>query len=117
MVEASSHRPRYERSDVDPRLVGALALGVAAFLVAAPLILLAAYPSSRREPAPPLAEAPPAPRLQLNPHAELETLRAAERKRLSSYGWVDHAGGVVHLPIDRALALTAERGLPGWPKP
>jgi hypothetical protein len=51
-----------------------------------------------------------------HPRAELTALRAAEAARLSSYGWVDRAGGAVHLPLNRAIALTVERGLPGWPK-
>ena len=30
---------------------------------------------------------------------------------------MDRAAGVVRIPIERAIELTAERGLPGWPKP
>jgi hypothetical protein len=116
MVEASGHRPDYERSDADPHLIAILAAGVALFLVASPYILLALYPLSRPEPGAQPAELPPSPRLQIDPRAELTALRAAEAARLSSYGWVDRATGVVHLPLDRAIALTVERGLPGWPK-
>ena len=31
---------------------------------------------------------------------------------LGSYGWVDSDGGVVRMPIDRAVELVLERGLP-----
>ncbi len=31
---------------------------------------------------------------------------------LTSYGWLDKGNGVVHIPIERAMALTLERGLP-----
>ena len=31
---------------------------------------------------------------------------------LNGYGWVDKANGVVHIPIERAMQLTLERGLP-----
>jgi hypothetical protein len=34
--------------------------------------------------------------------------REARRKRLGSYGWVDRKAGVVHLPIDRAMELSAQ---------
>jgi hypothetical protein len=33
--------------------------------------------------------------------------RRDEMRRLSSYGWVDRARGVVHIPIDRAMRLVA----------
>jgi hypothetical protein len=33
-------------------------------------------------------------------------------RRLSSYGWVDREAGIVRIPIDRAMDLLAERGLP-----
>ncbi len=31
----------------------------------------------------------------------------SRRERLGSYGWVDRQAGVVHLPIDRAMELSA----------
>jgi hypothetical protein len=61
------------------------------------------------------AKGPPAPRLQANPVADLRAYRAAENERLRSYGWVDQARGVVHIPIERAIDLVAERGLPSRP--
>jgi hypothetical protein len=33
---------------------------------------------------------------------------AARRERLGSYGWVDRKAGVVRLPIDRAMELSAQ---------
>jgi hypothetical protein len=116
MSEASEHRPDYERSDADPRLIAMLALGGAAFLLLAPYILLAIYPLAKREPSAHAAGQPPAPRLQIDPHADLARLRAAEAARLSSYGWMDRPSGVVRIPIERAMQLTAQRGLDGWPK-
>jgi mono/diheme cytochrome c family protein len=38
--------------------------------------------------------------------------RTEEVARLTGYGWVDQTAGVAHIPIDRAIALVAERGLP-----
>jgi hypothetical protein len=54
----------------------------------------------------------PEPRLQVDPPGELQSLRAAERARLSSYGWVDQQRGVVHVPIGRAIDMLLKRGLP-----
>ncbi len=31
---------------------------------------------------------------------------------LKSYGWIDRDKGVVRIPIDRAIEILAERGLP-----
>ena len=55
---------------------------------------------------------PPEPRLQTTPREDLRELRVEEDQRLQSYGWVDRNGGVVHIPIDEAMRLTIERGLP-----
>jgi hypothetical protein len=52
---------------------------------------------------------PPEPRLQAEPRKDLEALRAEERARLEGYGWVDPAAGIVRIPIERAMALLAER--------
>lgn len=57
-------------------------------------------------------ELPPEPRLQVDPILDIQALRAAEKKVLETYGWIDKSAGVVRLPIERAIELTAERGLP-----
>jgi hypothetical protein len=55
---------------------------------------------------------PPEPRLQTDPRQDLSDLRAKEDEVLGSYGWVDKNAGVVRIPIDQAMKLTLERGLP-----
>jgi hypothetical protein len=55
---------------------------------------------------------PPAPRLQVEPRLELEHYRQEQQQMLESYGWVDRPNGIVRIPIDRAIALLLERGLP-----
>jgi len=57
-------------------------------------------------------EEAPEPRLQSTPALDLARFRAREEERLSTYGWVDRAAGVVRLPIERAMELVAEEGLP-----
>jgi hypothetical protein len=55
---------------------------------------------------------PPEPRLQTNPRQDLQDLRTAEQEVLGTYGWVDRNAGVVRIPIDEAMKLTLQRGLP-----
>jgi hypothetical protein len=60
-------------------------------------------------------ELPPQPRLQADPVQDLKQLRAKEERVLKSYGWVDRTNGVVRIPVDHAIDLIVEKGLP--PKP
>ena len=54
----------------------------------------------------------PQPRLQADPSRDLAAFRAREESILQSYGWVDRKAGIIRIPIERAIDLTAERGLP-----
>jgi hypothetical protein len=54
---------------------------------------------------------PPLPRLQIYPARHWKDFEAAESQRLTTYGWMDRATGVVHIPIDQAITLIAERGV------
>ena len=65
-------------------------------------------PSPLAEPQPP----PPEPHLQSDPAAALERLRAQEDGRLNGYGWVDRQKQVAHIPIDTAIDVLLEKGLP-----
>ena len=58
---------------------------------------------------------PPEPRLQPDPVADNNDMRALEQQRLNSYGWVDQSAGTAHIPIDRAIDLVAQRGIPARP--
>lgn len=57
----------------------------------------------------------PAPQLQPDPVADLNKFRARENQILGSYGVVDKDRGIVRIPIDRAMQLLVERGLPTRP--
>jgi len=59
---------------------------------------------------------PPSPRLQVHPLDDLRQLRMREDAQLGTYGWVDRAHGVVRLPVERAMALLAERSRRGSAK-
>jgi hypothetical protein len=62
-----------------------------------------------------LPDVPDLPRLQRLPAEGLEALREEEAAELEGYGWVDGKRGVVRIPIERAIDLVAERGLPVRP--
>ncbi len=55
---------------------------------------------------------PNAPMLQVNPALDMREYRIEEDRTLHSYGWVDRSRGIVHIPIDRAMELLMEKGLP-----
>ncbi|MEZ5366102.1 MAG: hypothetical protein R2748_28150 [Bryobacterales bacterium] len=57
-------------------------------------------------------EVPSGPRLQVVPGLDLREIRAAEEDRLNGYGWVDEGGRVVHIPIEKAIDVLIERGVP-----
>jgi hypothetical protein len=55
---------------------------------------------------------PPEPRLQRSGSSDLYDFRTKEEMELHSYGWVDKNAGVVHIPIDDAMRLMLQRGMP-----
>jgi hypothetical protein len=58
----------------------------------------------------------PQPRLERNERIEINDFRWKEEQTLNTYGWVDEKAGAVRIPIDRAMQLLAQRGLPTNPK-
>ncbi len=71
-------------------------------------------------PPPPLAgeRTPPlGPRLQSSPAEDMHELRAEEAEMLHTYRWISPAEQIVRIPIERAIDLVAEQGLPDWPAP
>ena len=114
----------YEHTDIEPAvgyrfaawlgvamvLSGALVYGVFAFLGSRAADQDAAartFPLAQG-----VSQDPPAPRLQTQPFKDIYQLKTEQLGALHSYGWVDQANGVVHIPIERAMALTLQRSLP-----
>jgi hypothetical protein len=54
----------------------------------------------------------PSPKLEEDERGQLDDIRTNEDKTLYSYGWVDEKAGTVHIPIERAMDLLVQRGLP-----
>jgi hypothetical protein len=57
----------------------------------------------------------PEPQLQPNTTADMVKFRHEESEGLESYGWVNEKEGIARIPIDRALKIVTERGLPKAP--
>jgi len=60
----------------------------------------------------PEAQQPPAPRLQIQEPKDLAAFRKEQAEILSTYGVVDRQKGIYRIPIEEAMRLTLERGLP-----
>jgi hypothetical protein len=107
-----------EQRDVDFRGVLISMGSLLALLVLALIFvwwLFGAFSVFQQEATSPLPKAgqmPPEPRVQVHPLREMWELRKREASILNSYGWVQHETGVARIPIDRAMDLLAERGLP-----
>ncbi len=113
---------RFEESDIDARgtAIAGYAVLLGALFVACLLYFFFAFLSNYRarlSPPPLPIEAhgtplPPQPRIQESPRRDLEDLRAYEDSVLNHYAWVDQQKGVVGLPIERAMELIVQRGIP-----
>lgn len=113
---------RFEEKDVRASAI----LKFAVYLLLATIAVLflmqrlyvgfARHEASQQPPAPimhtPPDRQPPLPRLQQLPTRDLEEMRERESAALSSYSWVDPPSGIVRIPIDEAMRLVIERGLP-----
>jgi hypothetical protein len=112
--------PAYETQDADVR-------GVFRFLVVMGLALaftlvlcwgLFRYLSATAaepNPASPFAgtrQLPSGPQLQVNPREDWLKFHAAQQQALESYAWEDREAGTVRVPIERAMELLLEKGVP-----
>ena len=131
----------FEREDLAPRSIYAFLIGMALFATLAYFVLdgfyrfLNAYEKPQATPnALALNQKPsagnetnaemtghidqtfPDPRLERNERTEINDFRSGEDKFLNSYGWVDKPGGATRIPIERAMELIVQRGLPTRPQ-
>ncbi len=54
----------------------------------------------------------PSPQLEIDERNQLDKIRFDEAQTLSTYDYIDQKAGTVRIPIDRAMELIAQRGLP-----
>ncbi len=113
---------RFEHSDVNVRGVVLAGFGVLLFAYIAVFVLyfvFSHFKNVRAEESPPPLPIevrglplPPEPRLQHWPGRDLQQLRATENFELHHYAWVDRQSGTVSIPIERAMDLVVQRGIP-----
>jgi hypothetical protein len=58
----------------------------------------------------------PQPRLEENERLQLRPFIEDQDRKLATYDWVDKDAGTVRIPIDRAMELIVQRGLPVRPE-
>ena len=108
----------HETTDVNVWAVGKFAIGLVVVCVVSIALLfgLLKFFQSREETSVANTVEPtkifPQPQLQKTPIPDLKAIRAEEDKLLSGYAWVDQPKGVVRIPVDRAIEVLAQRGLP-----
>lgn len=113
---------QHETRDVHVRPLAWLGVGLAMLIVVAFVMMKGVFELLDRQQArsdtPPLPmvtqrpQQPPEPRLQTTPVPNRKLVIEQETKLLTTYGWVDQKAGTVHIPVERAMQLLAERGLP-----
>ncbi len=57
-----------------------------------------------------------APMLEINERGQFKGFLINQEDQLNSYGWVDKDAGVAHIPIQRAMDLIVQQGLPVYPQ-
>ncbi len=118
MDENKHPRIGHETTDVNVWAVGKFAIGLVVVCVVSIGLLfgLLKFFQSREETSVANTVEPtkifPQPQLQKTPIPDLKAIRAEEDKLLNGYAWVDQPKGVVRIPVDRAIEVLAQRGLP-----
>jgi len=125
----------YERQDMNPRGVIYFFLALAVFLVVIYAIAFGIYrlldsynhanqatmspmvvsEADTRTPTDKDTKAFPEPRLEKSEPERVLELVTIEDRQLATYNWLDKDKGVVQIPIDRAIDLIVQRGLPVRP--
>ena len=132
-IDGANQEMDFEREDLTPKpiliFLGALAVGCVLiyFMLRGMYSYLDSYENHHQPVQSPLVKQTtvdtrvvspaettkfPQPRLEGDERREINAFRQQEEQTLNSYGWVDQQAGVVRIPIDRAMQLMAQRGLP-----
>jgi hypothetical protein len=126
--DGQSESTAYETRDVRIRPLVMSLVGLSVAIIASYFIVLGVFRlfnaretakdatadpvAVQRATLPPEQRLPPAPRIQADPAGEYEVLRRQEEEILTTYGWVDRQAGTVRIPVDQAMKLVVEQGLP-----
>ncbi len=115
--------PNAKHEQSDANAVGMMKIGVGLLLLIlgvlgvayAILRLLEANPPAPTTQPSALADQqalPPEPRLQVDPPVDLMKYRQWEDSVLTTYAWVDRGRGTVRIPVESAIVMVAQKGLP-----
>ncbi len=131
------HEVEFEHEDLGTRGVFAFMIGLAVvgvviyFIIAGMYSFLDKYERSQMSTASPLVTTKGAmsrvvtqedmdktfkdngaPMLETNERTQLRDFLMNQEDQLNSYGWVDQKSGVAHIPIERAMELIVQQGIP-----
>jgi hypothetical protein len=137
----SGHGTEFEREDLSTRGVFVFMIGLAIvglviyFIIVGMYSFLDKYERSQMTTASPLVSTSGAasrvvtkdyiekqfkengaPMLEDNERGQFSNFLMNQEQHLNSYGWVDEKSGVAYIPIEHAMELTVERGLPVLPQ-
>jgi len=137
----SGHETEFEREDLGTRGVFAFMIGLAVigvviyFIIVGMYSFLDNYERSQMATASPLVTSKGAmsrvvtqadmdktfkdngaPMLEVIEGVDLRKDLIKQEDQLNSYGWVDKDAGVAHIPIEHAMELIVQRGLPVYPQ-
>jgi hypothetical protein len=127
MVTEHRHPKRgeegYEHADADVRRLYQFGAALAVLIVVVMWAMVHTYGffakhESLGPPASPFEnqrQLPPQPRLQPHPASDLKRYCEIEQQQLTTYGWVDQNNGLVRIPVDRAMDVVLQKGLPARP--
>jgi len=125
----------YEKADVQPTTIywylGALAIAVIlSYVVCVYVFRLTTKMAVEYDTPPPVIRQemgsayenmPPEPRLQgvpghsNDPQTDLRLKIEADTEANQKYGWIDQNAGIAQIPVQDAMKIIAEKGLPGAP--
>jgi hypothetical protein len=125
----------YESQDLSPKGVIYFMIGLALVVVVIYFVVLGMYhfldnyEKAHQTPMSPMAtpqadtriithtdtQAFPEPRLEENERTQLRQFIEDQDRKLSTYNWVDKDKGTVQIPIERAMDLIVQHGLPVRP--
>ncbi|MGH9401873.1 MAG: hypothetical protein ACRD2P_07180 [Terriglobia bacterium] len=110
-----SHEPR----DADVRKLMWFGVGLLALIIFGYVVteVTFSYYVGQRKVVQPTAlfskeQMPPAPLIQEHPGQELQGYLKEQNQILDSYGWVDRKAGTVRIPINQAMNMLLQKGLP-----
>lgn len=127
----STHEPHgkgsYEKADANAKATYRAGFYILGVMVLTALVLVPMYrflgrrEAREQEPAATVLKPDAAtadatfPRLVASEPRALAEFRAQEDALLTSWGWVEKDKGIARMPIEEAMKIVAERGLPSFP--